>query len=196
MDVYGVDPSLTCTGLAKTTPAGVILTKRVKTAATGSGLGAIRKRVRYIVGQTLLFAPEGPFVTVIEKPYVPQGSKAAGSVIERAWLFGLLVDQLICRGGVVDVMPTTRAKLATGNGNARKPQVHAAMQLAFPLVDVPDHNVADAVALLWAGARWAGHEVPEYSEKQLESWNGVAWPDEARRAGSQLAREMKEERSA
>jgi Holliday junction resolvasome RuvABC endonuclease subunit len=176
MDVYGVDPSLTCTGLAKTTPAGVILTKRVPTVATGSSLGAVRKRVRYIVGQVLQFAPEGEFLTVIESPYVPPKMRA-GAVIERAWLFGMLVDQLILRGAVVQVAPATRAMYATGSGNARKPEVVAAMRAKFPEVPIQDDNVADALALMCMGARWIGEPVDgELSKKQLQAMVAVHWP--------------------
>lgn len=184
MDVYGVDPSLTCTGLAKTTPAGVILTKRVKTAATGNSLGAIRKRVRYIVGQVIQFAPEGPFVSVIEAPYVPPKMRA-GSVIERAWLFGMLVDQLILRGAVVQVAPASRAMYATDRGNASKKEVLAAMRARFPELTIQDDNEADGLALLCMGARWLGEPIDgEPSEKQVQAMVATHWPElkEERRA--------------
>lgn len=182
MDVYGIDPSLTCTGLAKTTSAGVILTHRVKTSTTPDELGAIAQRIRYITAQVLQFAP-AECLTVIEAPYVPQGAKSAGSVLERAWLFGFLADQLMRRGSIVRVRTTTRAMYATGSGNARKPEVLASMRAAFPAVEIPDDNVADALAMCAMGARWLGEPIDGLlSKKQEAAMVAVHWPEMKERA--------------
>lgn len=179
MEILGVDPSLTMTGLA-CTHDGIVATRRIPTLATAfraQGLLSTRDRIRYIVGQTLRFAPL-ECLTVIEAPYVPQGGKAAGSVIERAWLFGLLVDQLTLRGPVVQVPARTRAKYATGNGNADKKVVLAAMRAAYPGVSIPDDNVADALALLGMGARSMGVPIDGVLElQQLSAMDAVRWPD-------------------
>jgi Holliday junction resolvasome RuvABC endonuclease subunit len=172
----GIDPSLSATGLASISDGGEIETLRVMHAAT-VGLQQMADRVRYIVGRTVRFVPRGS-LALIEEMYIPQGGKQAGLVLERAWLWGLIVDQLFrldCE--VVVVGAKQRAKLATGNGNAEKAEVAAAMRERFPGVRIPDHNVADAVAMAAAGARWAGFPVDgAWSKKQHEAMAAVAWP--------------------
>lgn len=174
MQVLGIDPSLTCTGLAKTTPDGVRVL-RIPTVADGGGLADVRRRIRYIVGLTMQFAP-GECLTVIEDLYIPKGDKAAGSVKERAWLWGLLVDQLVPRGPVVAVSNTTRSAYAL-KGGAKKPEVLAAMRDRFPGVVIPDDNCADALALAAMGARWMGAPIDGVLTKgQANAFTGVRWP--------------------
>ncbi|WP_291053648.1 crossover junction endodeoxyribonuclease RuvC [Herbiconiux sp.] len=176
MIAVGIDPSLSATGLASITDAGAVETQRVVHGAT-TGLSEMAERVRYIVGRTVRFVPRGSLV-LIEEMYIPQGGKQAGLVLERAWLWGFLVDQMFRLGcEVVVVGAKQRAKLATGNGNAEKAEVAAAMRDRFPGVRIPDHNVADAVAMAAAGARWAGFPVDgALSKKQHEAMAAVAWP--------------------
>jgi hypothetical protein len=180
--ILGVDPSLTCTGLALIGPDGVGTT-RVRTSPQ-EGLRGLRDRIRVAVGQTLRFAGAAgpvPLLTVIEAPVVVRGGRG-GAQLERAWLYGLLVDQLLIRGEVVAVRPKVRAKYATGNGNAEKPEVLAAVRAAFPLADVPNHDVADALALAAMGARASGRPSEQLSadddvsKKQMEAMAAVAWP--------------------
>lgn len=179
MDVLGIDQSLTCTGLAKTTPAGVVVTTRIKTSPSGGELGDTRRRIRYIVGQVLRFAPT-ECVTVIEAPIVIRNGQG-GAQLERAWLFGLLVDQLIIHGPIAQVRTKTRAMYATGNGNADKPEVLAAIRDSFPDLTVPDDNVADAVALCAMGARWVGAPIDGVpGKKQMAAMVAVHWPEVTR----------------
>lgn len=177
MNVLGVDQSLTMTGLARVVH-GVVATERVSTIPTsGDPLTQTRERIRYIVGRTLKFAPPGPLLSVVEAPYVPRGGKAAGAVTERAWLFGLLVDQLLTRGLVVQVRTTTRAMYATDNGSADKKQVLAAMRAKHPLVVIADDNAADALALVAMGARYLGSPIDGVaSKKQLQAMTSTVWP--------------------
>lgn len=175
MNVLGVDQSLTMTGLARLDESGIV-TDRIGTIPTTGGLLDTRQRVRYIVGRTLKFAPAECLV-VIEAPYVPQGSKAAGSVTERAWLFGFLVDQLASRGHIVQVRTKTRAMYATGNGNAEKREVLAAMRAKFPTVVIRDDNEADALALLCMGARFLRTPIDGVaSKKQEQAMTSTVWP--------------------
>lgn len=181
MTAIGIDPSLTKTGLASITEAGVVETLLVKTDAT-VGLQAMAERIRYIVGRTVRFVPRGSLV-LIEEMYVPQGGKQAGRVLERAWLWGLVADQLFrldCE--VVVVGAKQRAKLATGNGNADKQEVTAMVRDRFPGVHIPDDNVADAVALAAAGARWAGYPADgALTKKQTDAMAALAWPSTEKR---------------
>lgn len=175
MDILGIDQSLTMTGLARL-DGGLLGTDRIGTIPTTGGLLDTRQRVRYIVGRTLKFAPAECLI-VIEAPYVPQGAKAAGSVTERAWLFGMLVDQLASRGPIVQVRTKTRAMYATGNGNAKKPEVLAAMRAKFPDHFIRDDNEADALALLCMGARYLRTPIDGVaSKKQEQAMTSTVWP--------------------
>lgn len=183
MNVAGVDPSLTGTGLALISPSGFVVTKITRTQPAGS-LRGTDERIRYITGVTVAFIPRGSLV-LIEKLFVPQGKGMDGSLIDRAGLWWFLADQLLQRGcEVVPVQQATRAKLATGHGNAKKADVTKTMRLRFPGVQIPDDNVADALALAAAAAHWAG--IPAdgpLNEGQIEAMAAVAWPSrEERRA--------------
>jgi hypothetical protein len=162
------------TGLAKH-EGGKTELDRVGSGKTPDGdLGAVRDRVRYLVGGTLLFAPTR-CLSVIEAPYIPQHN--AGAVLERAWLFGILVDQLMVRGPVVQVRTKVRAMYATDNGNAQKPEVLAAMRAKFPDLTIRDDNEADALALLCMGARFLGTPIDgPISKKQQQAMTTTVWP--------------------
>ena len=172
MIAVGLDPSLTCTGVAIIDGTDVI-TRRVVSPSLGRTLRAKRDRIRNAISGILAPIPSRVDVTVIE---VPHSRQQFGAQNERIALYWFLVDQLIARGPVVEVAPAQRAKLATGNGRASKDDVVAAARTAFPDTRIPDDNVADALALAWAGARWAGIATPDYSEGQEEAFARLAWP--------------------
>ena len=178
LQVLGIDPSLTCTGVAIVGESLTVAATRFPTQAGDNSLDDIRTRVRYVVGSVLRFAPTECF-TVIEAPYIPK--HGSGQVLERAWLFGMLVDQLTLRGPVVRVRAKTRAKYATSNGNADKKAVLEAIRTAFPHVGVRDDNEADAIALAAMGARYLGQPFDgPISKKQQEAMTAVVWPDRSR----------------
>lgn len=180
MIVAGIDPSLRRTGLALV-EGGVVATSLVKTEPV-VGLDAIDDQIVYILGCVVKFVPRGSLV-VIEGMYVPRGGHTAGDVIERAGLFHHIVTQMRRRDCVVaKVWPKQRAKYATGDGAADKKTVRSAMRERFPGVSIPDDNVADAVALAAAGARWLGLPIDgALSKKQQEAWAAVAWPSREER---------------
>ena len=183
-NVVGVDPSLTATGLAIVTHRAVVATKVVGSTPRPGWVGNAA-RVREIVGPVAAFIPRFSLV-VIEEMYVPKGPKAGGSVIERAWLWGFIVDQAVQRGcEVVVVNNSHRAMLATGNGGAKKTDVKAAMKKRFPGVRVSDDNAADALALAAAGAWWAGFPIegPTHAG-QNEAMSKVPWPTKREESNS------------
>lgn len=172
MNVVGIDSSLRATGIACSRD-GILGTARFRTKAT-STLQELRDQLRYITSSALIYAPK-PLLTVIETPIIAR--HGSGDVLERAWLYGLLVDQFMVRGPVVTVHPSTRALYATGNGRASKPEVVAAMRGRLPTLAIPDDNVADAVALLCMGLRWYGSPIDgEISKKQARAMKTPSWP--------------------
>lgn len=173
MIAVGIDPSLTCTGVALiNTATGDVTTRRVRTAPAGKTLRARRARLREAISGILAPIPAQVGVTVIE---TPSHRQQFGAQNERSALFWWLVDQLCARGPVVEVSPSQRAKLATGKGNAKKPEVIAAMRAVHPTVHVPDDNIADALALATAGAHWLGAAQP-FNAGQHAAFAAVHWP--------------------
>ena len=175
--VLGLDPSLTCTGVALVdTVTGEVQTRRVIAPNQGASLIARRNRIRKALDGILAPVPVRLAVTVVE---VPHSRQQFGAQNERVALYWMLVDQLIARGPVVEVAPAQRAKLATGNGRASKDDVVAAMTARHPGVRIPDDNVADALALADAGVAWATGDQTHFNPGQAETFGRLAWPDRA-----------------
>lgn len=178
VNVIGIDPSLTCLGIARIDDGHTAVTRN----RTKQNLGDLRdmsQRIRFLVGTSLKFAGAHIDLTVIESPYTPKHN--AGAVLERAWLYGMLVDQFLQRGPVVAVAPMQRAKYAAGTGKAKKPEVLAAVRDAFPGIPLRDDNEADALALAAMGARHLGAPVDGTPTKaQLDAMDAVRWPIERR----------------
>lgn len=170
--VLGVDQSLRGTGLALH-DRGVTSTALVR-AQLGEGVDGIRHAVRYIVGRVVTFAPQCDLY-VLEAPIIPR--HGSGLALERAWLFGMLFDQLWLRGRVATVHPSTRALYATGNGRADKAEVVAAVAAAHRFSGPLDDNIADALALMGMGCRWLGSPVDgEINTKQARAMTTARWP--------------------
>lgn len=171
--MLGVDPSLSKTGMARVVD-GVVAVRRLPTPPTRLGLLGTRHRIRAIVTAVVDFAPER-CLTVIEAPALSRGGQ--GQFVERCGLYWMLVDQLCARGPVVAVTPRGRAKYATGNGNAAKPAVVAAVRASFPGVAIPDDNVADALALAAMGARYLGSPIDgDLTVQHLAAMSAPDWP--------------------
>lgn len=186
--VLGVDPSLTVSGVALVewhegtdfpgpnwqTWRGRAAKAEVVTAETN------RRRIRVMLREILAFVPRKLDLSVVEGPAM--GAKFTPLADERAGLRWMLIDQLMARGPVAVVSPSSRQAL-TGVGKiprgttpaARKNAVMAAVQAMVPGAHVPDHNVADAVALAAAGAHQVGLLMP-YTVKQETAFGKVPWP--------------------
>ncbi|MFJ4174037.1 hypothetical protein [Microbacterium sp. NPDC089696] len=183
--VLGVDPSLTISGcaLVQWTPTtdptwetwrGRSAPAEVENAETS------RRRIRKMLTEILAFVPPQLTLSVVEA--AAMGAKYTPLADERAGLRWMLIDQLLVRGPVVLVTPSTRQVLAHSDSiprstkpTARKRLVLASVRRLVPEAHVPDHNVADGVALARAGAHAAGLEAP-YTDKQISAHAKVAWP--------------------
>ncbi len=188
--VLGVDSSLTITGCALvewhpgtdfTGPRWQTWRARaaapdVETVATN------RRRIRVMLREILALVPARLDLSVVEGPAM--SARHTPLADERAGLRWMLVDQLMARGPVALVAPTARQALS-GVGvipkdtkpAKRKQMVADAVRRMLPDVHVPDHNVADAVALAAAGAQHLGLWMP-YTDKQITAHAKVAWPVE------------------
>lgn len=180
--VIGIDPSLTVSGCARLDLArgadGDLQPVRWETwrakapAPDVESVETMRRRIRAMLREVLALVPDFFDLAVIEGR---SQSKFSALADERAGLRWFLIDQLLPRGPVAVVSPSTRALLATGNGKSAKPAVLAAMRAEFPAAQIADHNVADAVALAAAGAHALG--MPwGLTGKQTKAHARVAWP--------------------
>lgn len=93
----------------------------------------------------------------------------------------MMAHALAKYGPIAKVSPPTLKKFATGNGRAKKREVHAAAVKAFPgLVpssfaqgnDVGDASVVASMGALWLGREFGGVFAPS----GMASVQAVRWP--------------------
>jgi Holliday junction resolvasome RuvABC endonuclease subunit len=178
MIVAGLDVSLAGSGVAVyDTALREWKLSLVKAPAQGDSLRMMRYRIRLAIDGVLDLLPaHGLVLIALEKP-LPARSGFASLQLERAAVYWQLVDQLLPKCELIDIHPKVRAKLATGNGNASKPEVLKRVRADFPDLTVRDHNAADAVALCAAAAAAVGAPLMTYDAKQQAAYDSVSWPE-------------------
>lgn len=152
--ILGIDPSLRATGLAVLSSRGRIIDHT--TIKTAPIRGTDRLTVIESIVRNWLRHLEPGDVVVIESP--SYGSRT-GNQHELAGLWWILrraiQDRVNMLGGqvlVYTIAPKARAKYATGDGNADKAKVMAAVAQAYPQVDKSwDDNACDALVLAHMG---------------------------------------------
>lgn len=169
MPVVGLDPSLRATGLAL--PDGDLLTIRTPSCNT---LDDKVERVRHIVGKVGVHARTGALV-VIEGPAFGMNNKATH---ELAGLWWALVVRLAEQGNQIAVLtPGQLKKFATGNGNAKKPDMRMALYQRSGR-DVRSDDEVDAAWLRQAGLVHQGHpDALTLPKVQTAVLDGIAWPE-------------------
>lgn len=164
MIVAGVDASLLSTGVAIIDPSvGVIETRNIKgpSLPKGSGVEDRRDRIDAMHARVML-AIEDVDVVAIEGLSFGSVGNVRDQLAGLWW--SLVLSLKACGVDVVVVSPQQRAKYATGSGAADKHDVLSAVRAEYPDADVPNHDVADAVALAAWGARSVGEPVDEDKE--------------------------------
>lgn len=176
--VVGIDPSLASTGLARITygsPAWWVV--ECDTIATqgrrGDGLAARAERIDDIARGVKNFV-DGASMVVLEGPSF--GSRG-GSSWDRAGLWWRIVDNLVCAEVGTGVhfgvcSPSSRAKFATGRGNADKAAVAASAAKLWPDAEIGNSDEADALVLASMAActqEWpVPFDMPAYREDALK----------------------------
>lgn len=168
--IVGVDLSLRATGVATSTFAITICSDGEHDATyqqRDQRLSYIRRNVLQSTAAADLVVIEGP----------SYGS-TGGSAFDRAGLFWLVYRGLAHRDiPVVVVSPKTRAKYATGNGNADKDAVLVAAVRRFPNVGVTGNNAADALILAAMGYDHYGSPLAPMPATHRAALNAVDWPE-------------------
>jgi len=174
--VVGLDPSLTGTGIAVVSGPGFIQTATVSSKGRrGDTLQTRADRMASLKHEVLEWVPDGALV-VIEGPAYSKGN--AGTW-DRAWFWGSLVSALVGHEGTQVVLcpPNTRAKYATGRGNAGKADVAMAIARRFPQVELHGDNEPDALAMAAMGRRLIGHPVDNPPQTHLQAMKGLELPE-------------------
>lgn len=155
--IVGLDVSLTSTGIATVATDGhrwTVDTRCVFSSGhRGDSLAERAHRIRNI-GFDVANATDNADLVVIEGPAYSAGT---AGVWERGWLWGHLVNRITRDNTpVLEVSPATRAKFATGKGNADKASVAMAVAKMWPDWEptFPRHanDEADALCLASIGA--------------------------------------------
>jgi Holliday junction resolvasome RuvABC endonuclease subunit len=137
--------------------------------ARWSRIRITRDRVRQLV------AARPTTLAVMERMYV---DRASDDLLERAWAWGILAEDLSRLGvPVVMVAPSTLKLYATQDAKASKEQMLEAARWAWPDVEIEDHNAADAIWLAAAGARHCGWPVESVPAVQAAALGAVEWPE-------------------
>jgi Holliday junction resolvasome RuvABC endonuclease subunit len=178
--VIGVDPSLTCTGIASSD--GWIETvgaKQVTTLPIAARVDAVDRLAETIVGW--IWPAD---LVVIEEPLPAGRNPADTSGLERHALVWLVVRWLVRNERpFVLVNNRHRGAYATGNAAGRKADVVAAVAEFWPTWKAgKNDNKADAVVLMALGRHALGHplgEVPKINARTVEQ---IEWPIEAAKA--------------
>lgn len=180
--VVGLDLSLTSTGLAATgTTNGIpyAAVDRITTKPTGDNIRARTARLNHIVDAVHGWVAADTDLVVIEGPALATRS---AHTHDRSGLWWLVINRLIANDHpVVIVPPSSRAKYATGKGNAAKDAVLAAVVRRYPDTDVTGNDEADALILAAMGARALGHPIETggvdgLPKTHLDAMTKIAWP--------------------
>lgn len=193
MKILGVDPSLAATGLARitidmTTPpyetdlATLVELHTVTVHSAGAKSDTPRQRrarVAAIRAQIVRAALDCD-VVLIETLFANR-MVTQGSLMDRAWLWGSVLDELHKFDIPVVHVSVQRVKmLATGKGNADKTSVAIGMSKMWgSLVDPKGDNEFDALALATLGAiKVARTRLPiRVLDRHMEVVAGLDWAD-------------------
>jgi len=176
--IAGIDLSLTSTGIAliTTQPDADGRTRRIESKGHAKATLAQRNKRLTCLARDVTEQAAGADLIVIEQPAY---SRQVGSMHDRSGLWWVVVNLLSeeYAATVVEVAPTTRARYATGKGNAAKDLVLAAVIKRYPDWDITGNDVADALILAAMGARHLGHPIESsLPTTHLAAMAGVAWP--------------------
>lgn len=194
--VWGIDPSLTGTGIARIVEEvdydddlNETKTYRVETwtipskPANDKTITARTNRLSDIAGKVFGSTKHDPLIPLavayglfaIEGPASIRG---AGSMWDRAGLWWKLVGRITRAENPIGIVPPTVVKKwATGRGNADKSAVAVAMTKLLPNANPQNDNEADALALAHMAAVRAGFDVPRRSWQTDELLNKGEWPE-------------------
>ena len=178
--IIGIDPSLTSTGVATIGTSNTLDARSITSKPTGDTPIERLRRIHAIRhGVTLRSMPQfrtSPILVVIEAPAY---ASRTGRQHDRSGLWWHLVDWITTgyNATILEVAPATRAKYATGKGNASKGAVIDATARRFPLLDTAGNdNVCDAIWLAAIGADLDGRPIADMPQAHRAALDKIALP--------------------
>jgi Holliday junction resolvasome RuvABC endonuclease subunit len=177
MIVAGIDPSLTCTGVAVITDGQITALRSA--GWHGQDAASEEERSDRVVGQMhLVFSliPANADLVVIERPLY---RSTTGHAFDRAGLWRGLYAQIRSRGTDIALIHISTLKIwATGKGNAEKDEIVEHTQLRWPDQQIRNDNEADALSLAEIGAVKLGEKLPFVKPRHhlVLQKSGCTWP--------------------
>lgn len=175
--VLGLDLSLTSTGRAVVHPDGDPTTGTIGSDTAGDNYPD--RWVRLVTTTDRILHPfltDPPALVVIEGPSYGSSASKSASIHDRAGLWWRVTGEIYDAGIPLAVIaPTSRAKWATGRGNAGKTEVAIAVARLWPNHDARTDDEWDALALATMGAQHLAWDVPTRAHHALTR-AAVTWP--------------------
>jgi crossover junction endodeoxyribonuclease RuvC len=174
MNILGIDPSLSATGLAVAQNGKWVKLEVLSNKLRGD------ERMEYILQSIARYVEKmgNNDLVVMEGPSYNSRGRATHELAGMWWL----IRHMLWRYShlkVVIVAPTLRAKYATGKGNANKEAVLAAVKMDYPDTEIKDHNMADAMIFAAMGSRSIGIPMDRRMQEspEIEAYDKVNWDD-------------------
>jgi Holliday junction resolvasome RuvABC endonuclease subunit len=173
VNVIGIDPSLTGTGMASVDGDLSTITSKPH----GDTLTDRHDRLLDIIADALPLRDDPVDLVVIEAPSL--GQSRQGGTLDRNGLWWLLIHELhLAHHTVLDVPPATLKKYATGKGNATKPDMRMALfQRAG--IDCRDDNQVDAWWLRALGHHVLGQPLVDLPKAHTAALDRLTRPAQA-----------------
>jgi len=158
MSVFGLDLSLTSTGLASF-DGDTWDTATIKSSPGDSSPGFFLDRVDDIAARVVSWMdPRNDDVIAIEGPSLHARSSRLDRMFGAWWIVVKAITEH--HSEPVIIPPAVVKQIATGKGNASKDEVLAAMIRRFPDAPISGNDQADACALAVAASHIAGCPIP------------------------------------
>lgn len=177
MRIQGIDPSLTRTGIAilDSDDRSIVCSSVITKPAVIETVSTRFRRIRDAACDVMDGGEDPsafPDFVVIEGNAI---SSRDGKVWDRAGLWWNIIE--ICETFAIPYAvcpPNTRAKWATGRGNAPKDEVGIAVDRLWP-DRASNNDERDALAFVTIGAQWLGWPVPTLA-RHLAALPSIEWP--------------------
>ena len=172
VNVIGIDPSLTGTGIASSRGwVELVGQKDVTKLPLLPRIAAVARLAAEVV--QLVGTPD---LVVIERPAF---SRSGGGAVERHALWFEIVRSLIARQiPVAEAANQHRMRYATGKGSAQKNAIVDAVARRLPLFDTSGNdNLCDAAVLCALGCDWLGHPLAVMPATHRRAVTDMNWPD-------------------
>lgn len=172
MNILGIDPSLTATGLAVAQNGQWVKLEVLSNKLRG------HERMQYITESIARYVEKmgNNDLVVMEGPSYNSTGRSTHELAGLWWLIRHMLWRY-AHVKVVVIAPALRAKYATGKGNAGKADVLAAVMKDYPDTEILDHNMADAMIFAAMGSRSIGlpMEIRMQESAEMEAYDKVNW---------------------